>query len=169
MNLIGVTARFVLCACLAAVSQGGDRWVVREGGVGAATIGMSLAQLNTALHQKFSAPAEKDEERCFYVSPWGHDHVAFMIVDGKFARIDVDAPGVPTTSGIQVGDSEAHAREVYGSRVKVTPHAYTDSGHYLTVRSADGRFGIRFETNNGKITAFYAGRYAAIQYIEGCE
>jgi len=53
--------------------------------------------------------------------------------------------------------------------MKVTPHQYLDTGHYLTVRSAHSRYGVRFETDKGKITEFYAGTYEAIQYVEGCE
>jgi hypothetical protein len=92
-----------------------------------------------------------------------------MILDGRVARVDVTALGVRTTAGIQVGDSEARARRTYGARMTVTPHAYDDNGHYLTVRSPDGEYGIRFETDGRKITGFYAGTYDAIQYIEGCE
>jgi len=51
----------------------------------------------------------------------------------------------------------------------VEPHKYIDDGHYLTIRSADRKYGIRFETEKGKITGFYAGLYSAIQYVEGCE
>jgi hypothetical protein len=29
--------------------------------------------------------------------------------------------------------------------------------------------GVRFETDKGKITTYYAGKYDAIQYVEGCE
>jgi hypothetical protein len=85
------------------------------------------------------------------------------------ARIDVDAPGVFTFAGLQVGDSEAHARKVYGPKLKVSAHQYVDTGHYLTVKSDDPRYGVRFETDNGKITMYYAGNYDAIQYVEGCE
>jgi hypothetical protein len=85
------------------------------------------------------------------------------------ARVEVGAPGVKTSTGIQVGDSEGQVRKIYGARMKVTAHQYIDTGHYLTVRSADGRYGIRFETDEGKITTFYAGKYDAIQYVEGCE
>jgi len=53
--------------------------------------------------------------------------------------------------------------------MKVTGHQYIDTGHYLTVRSADGRYGIRFETDKGKIIEYYAGTYEAIQYVEGCQ
>jgi len=37
------------------------------------------------------------------------------------------------------------------------------------VRSSTGTYGIRFETDAGKITTFYAGSYEAIRYVEGCE
>lgn len=160
--------RLFVCACLAAGSVAADTWVVREDGVGPAKIGMSLAQLSAALHQKL-AEEESGSENCFYVHARGHDHVAFMIEDGKLVRIDVDAPGVATATGIQVGDSEAHARQVYGAKLKTTEHKYIDTGHYLTVRSIDGRHGVRFEADKGKIIMFYSGTYEAIQYVEGCE
>lgn len=114
-------------------------------------------------------PAEKDNARCFYVNPRGHEHIAFMIVDRRFVRVDVASSGVATSTGIRVGDSEERVHRVYGSCVKVTPHTYVDNGHYLTVRSGDPRFGVRFETTDGKITMYYAGTFEAIQYVEGCE
>ena len=151
-------------------SQASDSWVLRQDGIGPVKVGMNLAQLNAILHEKFAMPESKDEQACFDVDTAAHPHVSFMIVNGRFARIDVNGTGVPTASGIQVGDSEERAKQVYGSRLTVEPHAYTGpEGHYLTIRSTDGRYGIRFETESGKITMFYAGRFDAIQYIEGCE
>jgi hypothetical protein len=146
-----------------------ETWVIREDGAGPVKIGMSLPQLNAALHEKFSLP---DEEglACFSVSPKRHPRIAFMILDDRLARIDVLGPGIFTAAGVQVGDSEARALQVYGSKLKVEPHQYmAPEGHYLTVRSVDNRYGIRFETVNGKITVFYAGRFDAIQFVEGCE
>jgi hypothetical protein len=143
-------ARFSVCLCLMSSALAADIWVVREDGVGPVKIGMSLSQLNTVLHERFSLPDAKDEEGCFYVDSRKHPHVAFMIIDGHLARIDVGEPGVATSTGIQVGESESHVLRIYGSRLKVQPHQYTDSGHYLTARSKDGRFGVRFETDQGK-------------------
>jgi len=91
-----------------------------------------------------------------------------MILEGRLARIDVETASVSTAASIKIGDSEAQALRVYGSKMKVEPHKYTE-GHYLTVRSSTGTYGIRFETDAGKITTFYAGSYEAIQYVEGCE
>lgn len=146
-----------------------DVWVAREDGVGPVKIGMSLSQLNAALHEKFVMPENKEDRGCFDVTSTKHPVVSFMIEGGVVVRVDVDGAGVSTVEGIQVGDSEARARRVYGPSLKVEPHAYTGpEGHYLTVRSTSGEFGIRFETNKGMIESFYAGQFKAIQYIEGC-
>lgn len=160
----------ILCFAAIGSSQVSRPWVLRQDGIGPVKIGMNLTQLNTVLHEKFTLPKDKEEQGCYFDGPAAHPHVSFMILKGRVARVEVDAPGVATENGIQVGDSEERAKQVYGSRLKVKPHAYTGpQGHYLTIRSADGRYGIRFETDNGKITTFYAGRFDAIQYIEGCE
>ena len=137
-------------------------------GAGPVKIGMSFTQLKAVLHQKLPEE-ESGSENCFYAHARGHAPLAFMIENGRLSRIDVDAPGIATTTGIQVGDSEHHLRQVYGARLRVTEHQYIDTGHYFTVRSPDRRYGIRFETDRGKILTFYAGRYESIQYVEGCE
>lgn len=146
-----------------------DSWVVRQDGIGPANIGMSLTQLNTTLHEKFSMPENKEDQGCFYVNPAKHPQLSFMIEDGRLVRVDVDKAGVSTVEGVQVGDSEERTMQVYGARVKVEENAYAPEERYLTVRSDDGRYGTRFETEKGKIRMFYAGRYEAIQYIEGCQ
>jgi hypothetical protein len=147
-----------------------DTWVLREDGVGLVKIGMGLSELNAVLQERFRLPAEKDDRACFYVKPKHRPHVAFMILDGRLARIDVDGAGIFTTSGVFVGDSEAHALRVYGSKLKVEENKYTGpEGHDLTIRANDRRYGMRFETYEGKITQFYAGRFDAIQLVEGCE
>lgn len=148
-----------------------DVWVIRQDGVGPAKVGMTLSQLNGELGEKFTKPSQNGEEgeggdACFYVNPSKYPHVSFMIEDGRFVRIDVDAPGIRTTGGIQVGDPEAKAERIYGSKLKVEPGQY--GGLYLTARSPDGRYGIRVEADKAKITAYYAGQFKAVQYVEGC-
>src|SRR5262245_33081757 len=88
-----------------------DDWVVREDGFGPVKIGMNLTQLNTVLHEKFTAPTDNDDQGCFYVKPEKFPHVSFMIEDGRFTRVDVDAAGIATASGVQVGDTEDQARK----------------------------------------------------------
>jgi hypothetical protein len=163
-----IAPRLLLCLSLIGGSFASDGWVVREDGVGPVKIGMTQAQLSATLHERLSED-ESGSDNCFYVHARGHDHISFMILEGKLVRVDVDSPGIATFSGVQVGDSEAHARQIYGAKLKVTEHKYIDTGHYLTVRSADGNYGVRFETDKGRIIEFYAGNYEAIQYVEGCE
>jgi hypothetical protein len=146
-----------------------DAWLIRDDGLGSAKIGMTLSQLRAALHERVTESKPSGSEGCWYVKSSSHPHVSFMILDGRFVRTDVDARGIPTIEGIQVGDSESKARRTYGAQMTVQPHKYIDDGHYLTIRSSDGKYGIRFETEKGKITSFYAGRFSAIQYVEGCE
>jgi len=156
---------------LISASQAVDTWLVRPDGVGPVKVGMSLTQLNTAFHERFLMPKNKDDQGCFYVNPMTYPQIAFMIEDGHLVRVDVNKRGVSTAEGIQAGDAEARAKKVYGPKLKVEPSKYSgdEGGHYLTVRSGDGRYGVRFETEKGKITEFYAGTYTAIQYVEGCE
>ena len=145
-------------------------WAVREDGVGPVKIGMSLPELNKVLAENFSVPDDKEEQGCFYVNPGKHPEFAFMILDGHLARIDVSTPGVFTSKGAQVGDTEAQVLKIYGDRMKVEPHHYNaPEGHYLTAQSSDGSYGIRFETENGKIDMFYAGSVSAIHFVEGCQ
>jgi len=150
------------------ISHAAEGWVVREDGVGPLTIGMKLSQVNKTLHENLTMPKDTADEGCLYVKTTKHPHIAFMIEDGRLTRVDVNARGIFTVEHIQVGDSEARAIRVYGQRLEVGPHHYIDEGHYLTFRSRDGRYGIRFETDKGKILTYYAGEFKSVQYVEGC-
>jgi len=167
-----ISGRVVVFGVLAVLSISSsfasDDWVVSQNGVGPVKIGMSLSQLNTALREKFTMPQNKEDQGCFYVTATKHPHVSFMIENGHLVRVDVEKVGIATAEGVQVGDSEEHAKQIYGPRLKIEPHQYTD-GHYLTVWSKSDGYGIRFETENGKIETFYAGTFEAIQYVEGCQ
>jgi hypothetical protein len=163
--------RLIVILLLASISlvYADDAWVIREDGTGPAKIGMTLPQLKSVLGEKLRQSEDGEgSDSCFYVKPAKHRHVSFMIEDGRLARVDVDGPGILTMEGIQVGDSESRARRIYGPGLKVEPHKYIDDGHYLTIRSRDGRYGMRFETEKGKITRFYGGRFQSVQYVEGC-
>jgi hypothetical protein len=161
----------VLILASVAMGQTGKDWVIREDGVGPVKIGMTLPELNKTLHENFTMPENKADQGCFYVKPAKHPHVAFMIEDGSLVRVDVDASGIFTAEHIQVGDSEARALRAYDGKLKVDANPYIPDkvGHYLTARSSDGSYGIRFEIEKGKIQTYYAGKFEAVQYVEGCE
>src|SRR5712692_1267846 len=98
LGVLAVLAIVSVTICLA-----GNAWVIRPDGVGPVKVGMSLSQLNMVLHETFSMPDDKDEQRCFFVNPRKHADISFMIEDGRLARVDIDGAGVFTAEGIHVG------------------------------------------------------------------
>lgn len=166
--------RFICLTCALGLISSGTapakpRWIVYPTGIGAMKIGMTRKQLSTVLHESIKGPDTSDDKACYYTEVSSYPGVGLMILNGRLARIDLNEPGTATEEGIQVGDSEAHIRAVYGHRVKIVPDAYESANHTLTLHSADGRTGIRFVIDQQKVRQFYAGRSDAIEYIEGCE
>jgi hypothetical protein len=159
---------FVLLFAVANLPADSDAWVLRSDGIGPVQVGMDLAQLNSALRASFPKPADRESQTCFYVEVPRHAGVRIMLLDGRVARVDVVNTLTRTAKGIRNGDAEAYARKVYGEKLMVSPHKYEPNGHYLTVHSADGEFGTRFETKAGKIVRCYAGIVRAIELVEGC-
>jgi hypothetical protein len=162
----------ILLACFVAVPLNAvvaQSPIVRFDGIGAVRVGMSLRDLNGALHTSYSKPSDPEEQSCYYVDLPNQPKVGVMMLDGRVARVDVDNAVTLTALGIHNGDSEARALHVYGKQLKIEPHAYfPESGHFLTLLSPDRKYGIRFETEDGKIFRYYAGTIQAIAFIEGC-
>ena len=48
------------------------------------------------------------------------------------------------------------------------PHKYDPDGHTITYRSADGEYGLRFETSRGQVKAIQSGPWEHLHYVEGC-
>jgi hypothetical protein len=161
-------AACVLAAAIAApAADPKNTWTVRPDGIGPVHIGMSLSQLNSTLHTSFSKPSDP-EQSCTYVKVPTHPGIRLMILQGHVARVDVDNATTRTTEGIRNGDFEAHAQQVYNKTLAVMPHKYEPAGRYLTELTSDGKYGIRFETKDGKIVRYYAGEASAIELVEGC-
>jgi hypothetical protein len=158
--------------CIVFVSLGAyaaaSPWLVSPDGIGPVKIGISLTQLNSVLDESFIEPIDKEDRKCFYVNTDRHPGIGFMIQDSRLVRVDIDGPGSLTAFGIQVGDPESKVRQIYGAKLEIEPNAYDSEERYLTFRSKDGRNAVRFETDQGKIGRFYAGRLSAISLIEGC-
>ena len=167
-RLIAVLYVFSLAIeCLAA-----DTWTVRPDGIGPVRVGMKLQTLTTDLHLHYSISyaMDSDQKTCFYVNLKSRPGISLMILEGRVARVDINNQQTQTAEGIHNGDSEADALRAYGKRLRIAPDAYTGpEGHDLTLHSTDGRYGIRFVTDAGKVTHIYAGTAEAIEYIEGCE
>jgi hypothetical protein len=144
-------------------------WDVEMDGAGPVKIGMSLAEVNQALGEQVMAPEMGLERSCFHVNSSSQPSLDFMIEEGKLTRIDVTARGAQTDKGIAVGAFVAAVTSAYGKDVQTDKHYLDPNAHYLTALSKDKKFGIRFEIENDKVTAFYAGTTRAINLVEGCE
>ncbi len=150
---------------------GGASLVVHDQGIGRLRAGMSTAEASGVVTGTLGWPPNADTTGCSYLQ-WtgGPDGVRVMVEGGRVVRIDVEAPTVATRAGARVGDAEDRVLALYGDRVTVTPHKYTE-GKYLTVRpvaAADSAYRIVFETDSGKVVRFRSGRRPAVEYVEGC-
>jgi hypothetical protein len=92
--------------------------------------------------------------------------VLLMQVGGRIVRADITAPGIATDEGVEFGATEARVHEVYGSRVAISLHKYTD-GRYLTIATDSGDRAI-FETDGERVTRHRVGRVPEVEWVEGC-
>ena len=132
--------------------------------------GMTVAQAEAALGHKLKSLGE-GEGNCSYVAPVGaYQDVAFMVIDGAIARLDVQqTTAIVTDTGAKIGDSEQHVLDLYKGRTRVEPHHYTGpEGHYVLVLGADGKAQMVFETDAGKVVSYRAGRQPEVEWVEGC-
>lgn len=143
--------------------------VVSGEGFAGVKFGMKVAEAEQALGHKLKPLG--GEANCSYVEPVGaYDGIAFMVVDGVIARVDVqETDTVVTDTGAKVGDAESHVLELYKGRTAVQPHKYTGpEGHYVLVLGADGKAQIVFETDGKKVVSYRAGRQPEVEWVEGC-
>ncbi len=146
-----------------------ENWRITTAGYGPVKIGMSVADAQRALGAKLVAEGPVDDPECHYLRPEPTvEGLWFMISNDRVVRVEVNAPGIVTRSGLGVGDSEERVQELLPS-AEVTPHKYVaPDGNYLTVWTRDRKAAVRFETLQGKVTSFYAGQVPQVEYVEGC-
>jgi hypothetical protein len=145
-------------------------WTVSPTGIGSVRVEMTLAQASRQLGAELTPRAGATPE-CAYVRPTTiRDSVIFMVIDGRIARVDVQAGRVATVEGARIGDTEERIKSLYAGRVEEQPHKYTD-GHYLVVRPAeraDSAYRIVFETDGQRVTKYRSGRLPEVSWVEGC-
>jgi hypothetical protein len=163
------TAALAVLLLAAGQAAAASDWRITTAGYGPVKIGMSVGDAQRALGAKLVAEGPADNAECHYLRPEpAVEGLWFMISDDRVVRVEVNAPGITTRSGVGVGDSEARVKELFPS-VEVTPHKYVaPDGNYLTVWTRDRTAAVRFETLQGKVTSYYAGQVPQVEYVEGC-
>jgi hypothetical protein len=161
-----VVGCMALAGAAAAQARAPADWRLAPEGFGPLRIGMSFAQVRSlAPGLRSTPPALRASSNCDQLPLPGHPGVALMFVGDELARIDLFRAGLRTTRGIGPGSSVAQAMRAYPG-LNAEPRAYEEDERFLTQRS--GANAIRFETEKGRIENVYAGRWAQVQYIEGC-
>jgi hypothetical protein len=139
--------------------------VLSASSYGPVKFGATLAAIEKTLGSKAEAPGKQDPA-CQSVRFPSLPGIRFMVEDGVVTRADVE-PGIANTLGLAVGDTLAQARERHAA-TNVGPHKYEPAGHYLTMKSPDGRAAIVMEEDGKTITKIRAGLLPSVSYVEGC-
>jgi hypothetical protein len=143
-------------------------WTVTENGIGNLRVGMTAAEAK-AVVPVFSVAASRDSTACTYSRTNGlPPGVMVMLEGGKIVRVEVRRGTIATSTGARIGDSEDKIKTLYPGQVSVTPHKYTQGGHYLTVTPPSSTDRIIFETDGKKVVNYRAGQRPQVEYVEGC-
>ena len=143
-------------------------------GIGPIRVGMTIDQaIKSSGMQLVSASDTGTGTDCRYVNlKGGPSDLAFMVTEGRIARVDVlKNSRITTLSGAQIGDTEAQIKALYPGQIQVTPHKYISGGHYLTFVPKDledKNYRVVFETDGQHVTQFRAGKLPEVNYVEGC-
>lgn len=156
----------VLTAAIASAQFGAAR--LRLDGFGPVRIGMTEAEARRAVGDLTIGTDREVDATCYFLSAPHDRSVSLMIERGTVARIDIDDPHHWTLSGVHIGSTEAEAHAAYRGRLQVTPHKYDRTGHYLILKSADGKSALVLETDGKRVTAMRAGAEPAVEYVERC-
>ena len=156
----------VLMGALAAAPM---RLVITSTSVGPVTVGMTVdAALIAGRGDIKPADGELPKGGCYYLESESNDAIGIMVEDQRVVRVEVWAPGIPTPSGVQVGDSEERARRIYRGRMTIEEHKYVENGHYFVVRTNGGSRAIVLDVYDGLVNAIRGGEFPAVMYVEGC-
>lgn len=144
-------------------------WRLSPQGLGPVVSGMPLSEIAATIGASPDFdPVERD---CgFLRAPGAPPGVAFMVVAGQIARVDVTEGAVRTGEGAGIGTTESDLRTLYAGHLTEQPHKYTD-GRYLIVTPAgpdSATHRIIFETDGSVVTRLRGGRLPEVEWVEGC-
>jgi len=162
-----VALAIVVLAATTASAQFGMARLTLDG-FGPVRIGMTEAEAREAVSDLTIGTDRETDPACYFLNSPGDRSVSFMIERGRVVRIDIDDPHHWTLSGVHIGTTEAEAQAVYRGRLRVQPHKYDRTGHYLILTSSDGKSALVLETDGKRVTSMRAGAKPAVEYVERC-
>jgi hypothetical protein len=147
-------------------------------GYGPLRIGMTVAEIEAALGPDADPDAVggPEPERCDMFRPArAPEGLLVMVIDGVLGSVWVSRnAGVETDRALNVGDTAAEVKRVYGAAAEVMAHKYAEApSEYITVWSTTDHQGpaargLKYEIGpDGRVQSI-AGGGPSIQYVEGC-
>jgi hypothetical protein len=134
-------------------------------GMGSVRIGMAPGQVEVALGAKLAIEYPNDPSCVEGGRADRKDqHIWYLFENGRLASVEIGEGR--TVNGVGIGDTDRAVRKAF-PKIVAERHQYDDEGEYLKVK-ASGKSGIVFETHKGLVTVIRAGKYPAVEYVEGC-
>lgn len=147
-------------------------------GFGPLRIGMTRAEVEAALGPDANpnAVGGADPQSCDQFRPArAPEGLLVMVENGVLTSVWATRnPAIETDRALNIGDTAAEVRRVYGSAVSASPHKYESApAEYLTVWSTADHTGpaargVKYTIgSDGKVQSI-AGGGPSIEYVEGC-
>lgn len=138
--------------------------ILSPSGYGEVRFGERIEVIEKHLKQ-LSSPRER-EVACSFVRFTKYPGIQFMVEDGVITRGDADHQ-LANTAGVRLGMTLSQVKK-RAPTVKLEPHKYDPTGHYLLLSTSDGKAALMFEAANGRVTDIRAGLQPAVSYVERC-
>lgn len=159
----------------AADGPAADDGLARFGGYGDIPFGTPAADVPRLWGGELKVSGKDFNDRCYFMLPlWVKrpSDLAFMISEGRFARMSTEDARLVAPGGARVGMTVADIRRLYPAGIETLPHRYTD-GLYLRVKDPSGGNGVLVLETDGKgdgarVTEWRIGVPPEVDYVEGC-
>ena len=153
----------------------GDSSLARFDGYGDIPFGTPATDVPRLWGGELKVSGKDFNDRCYFMLPlWVRrpSDLAFMISEGRFARMSTEDPRLVAPGGARVGMTTADVRRLYPGGIEIQPHHYTD-GQYLRVKDPTGGKGVLVLETDGKgddaqVTEWRIGVPPEVDYVEGC-
>lgn len=139
-------------------------------GLGNFRFGMTLDEINTYLVQKLlpTKPELRATENCDYLRVADFAGISFVFIDSRLKRIDVDAPGIKSLQGIEVGERFVDAAPAL-STAKTEPLDHVPEGYAIVIEAPGLPNAMGFHFESDRVVRIVAGDKRVIRYSEGCD
>jgi hypothetical protein len=159
-----------------AAAQG--QWQLHARGFGPLTVGMPLGDARALPGVQLEAlgpPPVADTWCTYYLGRVDSGEFRVRVMKDLVDRIEVEAPGIRTLSGVAVGDSVERVKRAYADRLTVEPHHSLWGQGYLMMVAGPFRvsgedYAVTLVGSPQKgVTAIWAGRLESARESEGCQ